>query len=175
MGHAVHQEHHTNVQRDCHALRLALLRCSAANCVRAVYCMVVTCILVASFKTLPCCGCRRKRYYSVREYQPFVVAQTPASQDTQQRKQAFRTLARYLFGGNPDQRKMAMTTPVITSGSVMQFVLPVQSPDDAPQPHSAENGGASGAVNVRQVCPLGAAIDAVAHLNFMRALRSACW
>lgn len=49
---------------------------------------------------------------------------------------AFRSLAKYLFGGNQSSTTMQMTTPVISSSEAMQFVLPVESVADAPQPPS---------------------------------------
>lgn len=50
------------------------------------------------------------------------------------RTAAFRSLAKYLFGGNQSSTKMQMTTPVISSSETMQFVLPVESVVAAPQP-----------------------------------------
>lgn len=50
------------------------------------------------------------------------------------RTTAFRSLAKYLFGGNESSTKLQMTTPVISSQETMQFVLPVESVADAPQP-----------------------------------------
>lgn len=50
------------------------------------------------------------------------------------RTAAFRSLAKYLFGGNASSEKLQMTTPVISSTETMQFVLPVESVADAPRP-----------------------------------------
>jgi hypothetical protein len=78
--------------------------------------------------------CRRKQNYSIRKYEPFVVAEVAARQGFMEQGTAFRTLAGYLFGGNSDSTSMAMTSPVISNDNMMQFVLPVQSTAQAPQP-----------------------------------------
>lgn len=91
---------------------------------------------------LICCAVRRrKKAYSVRKYKPFAVAEArmpaPGQADGGKAVQgsAFRELAKFLFGGNATGTRMAMTTPVITSDSgAMQFVLPLESVDNAPQP-----------------------------------------
>lgn len=93
-------------------------------------------------------GFRRKKLYSIREYSPFIVAQVPmgASSGPEQRTAAFRGLAAYLFGRNETETKMQMTTPVFSSNHSMQFVLPVETEDDAPSPQ------ADSEVQLQQVC-----------------------
>lgn len=93
-------------------------------------------------------GFRRKKLYSIREYSPFIVAQVPmgASSGPEQRTAAFRGLAAYLFGRNETETKMQMTTPVFSSSHSMQFVLPVETEDDAPSPQ------ADSEVQLQQVC-----------------------
>lgn len=77
---------------------------------------------------------KKYKSYEVREYQPFLVAQTtmddktsvvnsfnPASRDM---GLLFNRLAEYIFGGNKTNEKMEMTTPVFTDTSgKMQFVI----------------------------------------------------
>ena len=96
--------------------------------------------------------CRRYKDYSVREYKPFVVAEVNVNTDACKRDSAFRTLAKYLFGGNAEQQSLSMTTPVITSGNAMQFVLPVASKADAPTPIPAEAQQTGSSVVVKEVC-----------------------
>jgi hypothetical protein len=84
--------------------------------------------------------------YEIRDYAPFVVAQTAISGDFERgRNAAFRRLFGYISGGNAGERKIAMTVPVIqqprageriamtapvttatgpAGGQVMQFMLP---------------------------------------------------
>lgn len=106
------------------------------------------------------CGlksCRRTSKFQVRQYQPFLVAETPldnihsssssSSEPSQNGTQpssnsssssdsknninpasagmkAFNALAGYIFGGNAEGRKMAMTMPVYTdTAGTMQFVV----------------------------------------------------
>lgn len=102
---------------------------------------------------------RKRKNYSIRRYQPFVVAEVKIADATrgEDRTAAFRSLARYLFGGNESSSKMQMTTPVISSAESMQFVLPVESVTDAPQPPS-ESG-----VTLRQVWLTGGCVYTTGH------------
>jgi len=49
----------------------------------------------------------------IREYSPFRVAQTQTSQGQKGLYQGFRLVAGYIFGGNQEEKSMAMTAPVI--------------------------------------------------------------
>lgn len=91
-------------------------------------------LLLISFLSL----CRRKKAYSVRKYDTFVVASVDmgSSPGPADRTAAFRGLASYLFGSNEEGAKMEMTTPVFSSNRRMQFVLPVQSTTQAPTPET---------------------------------------
>lgn len=95
--------------------------------------------------------CRRTASFQVRQYKPFLVAQTdldnlPSSSSSDNGSnssssssskgginpasagmKAFNALAKYIFGGNASGTKMAMTTPVFTStDGTMQFVVDAQ-------------------------------------------------
>lgn len=64
----------------------------------------------------------------IREYAPYLVAEMPFTADgtmpTQSdRRGAFQSLAKYIFGGNKSSSKMAMTTPVISDDKTMRFVI----------------------------------------------------
>uniref|UniRef100_A0A061S647 Soul heme-binding protein n=1 Tax=Tetraselmis sp. GSL018 TaxID=582737 RepID=A0A061S647_9CHLO len=85
---------------------------------------------------------KRTAGYEVREYSPFVVAETEMDSGSGPAGgSGFAELARFLFGGNSKRLSMDMTTPVITSvagGSRMQFVMGSQfaSPEEVPAPES---------------------------------------
>mmetsp|Transcript_41589 Transcript_41589/g.83321 ORF Transcript_41589/g.83321 Transcript_41589/m.83321 type:complete len:194 (-) Transcript_41589:177-758(-) len=63
-----------------------------------------------------------KGTWEVRAYAEFSVCST----DMQSGPGAFNALAGYIFGGNQEEQKMAMTTPVISSPqtNTMSFVMP---------------------------------------------------
>lgn len=79
-------------------------------------------------------------------YQPFVAAtapmDTPAKDPATARRGtgAFQAIAGYIFGGNKDGQKIAMTTPVLTtSDATMQFMMPsaYAEPAALPTPSNA--------------------------------------
>ena len=49
----------------------------------------------------------------IREYPPFQVAQTQTEKGQEGLYRGFRMVAGYIFGGNQEERSMAMTAPVI--------------------------------------------------------------
>eukprot|EP00873_Tetraselmis_striata_P018133 jgi/Tetstr1/438397/TSEL_026963.t1 len=80
--------------------------------------------------------------YEVREYAPYLVAQKVFTDDgtmpTQSdRRGAFQSLAKYIFGGNKSSSKMAMTTPVMSDDKTMSFVITDFEEDTAPVPEEA--------------------------------------
>ena len=67
----------------------------------------------------------------IRDYD----AQTWISTDMESDRSAFPVLASYIFGGNVEDERIAMTAPVIT-GRRMSFILPEGvAADDAPAPN----------------------------------------
>jgi len=73
---------------------------------------------------------RRFASYEVREYQPFLVAETRTGAEAAGfntggagSRNAFDVLAGYIFGGNESGTKMEMTTPVMMTGGKMKFML----------------------------------------------------
>ena len=66
----------------------------------------------------------------IRDYEE----QTWISTDQAGDRGSFMVLASYIFGGNADSEKIAMTAPVVTDRK-MSFILPAEmSIDDAPKP-----------------------------------------
>ncbi|MGB6276990.1 MAG: heme-binding protein [Rhodococcus sp. (in: high G+C Gram-positive bacteria)] len=54
----------------------------------------------------------------IRRYEPRIAAQTTVDADEDEaRQEGFRRLARYIFGGNGDKQKVAMTAPVSQSSA----------------------------------------------------------
>ncbi|KAG6552097.1 hypothetical protein Mapa_006406 [Marchantia paleacea] len=72
---------------------------------------------------------KRTGSYEVRQYEQFLVAETPS--DELVGNKGFNEVAGYLFGKNTTGEKMKMTTPVFNlsagEGSQLQFVLPLKS------------------------------------------------
>eukprot|EP00667_Euglena_gracilis_P009237 EG_transcript_9377 len=97
---------------------------------------------------------RRAASYEVRQYKPYIVAETSMGVGAGIASgSGFNTLAGYIFGGNTSKKSMNMTTPVYTTSlssqsttrqPTMQFVMEADSPDQLPAP-------TSGDVQVRQV------------------------
>eukprot|EP00210_Caulerpa_lentillifera_P001902 g1829.t1 len=103
---------------------------------------------------------KKTRFYEVRKYNPFLVAQTKMQASTSTMTEynpasasggfAFNALAGYIFGNNKSKEKMEMTTPVFTDTTGnMQFVLgsKFKTVDDLPDPEQTNvetkstNGG----------------------------------
>jgi hypothetical protein len=52
--------------------------------------------------------------FEIRKYQPYLAAQTEVEGDFKEaQNKAFRILAKYIFGENVSQKKIAMTAPVV--------------------------------------------------------------
>ena len=68
--------------------------------------------------------------WEIREYKDFTTASLQMDPSTRDGKnkgpQGFNTLAGYIFGKNKEEKKMAMTTPVIINGKndEMSFIMP---------------------------------------------------
>eukprot|EP00965_Chrysotila_dentata_P144950 4786502-Pleurochrysis_carterae.AAC.3 len=76
---------------------------------------------------------RLPRGIEIREYEPYLIAETTVRQEAgKPESSGFRTVARYIFGGNKPRIKMAMTAPVRTSsaGEQMSMTAPVRSTSD---------------------------------------------
>lgn len=66
--------------------------------------------------------------FEVRDYAPLLVAEVTVTGDQQQAgSKGFGLLAKYIFGGNTRQRKIAMTAPVtkIAQGQTIAMTAPV--------------------------------------------------
>lgn len=62
----------------------------------------------------------------IRRYGPRIAAQTTVSADEERaRNEGFRRLARYIFGGNHRQAKIAMTAPVAQQNEKIAMTAPV--------------------------------------------------
>ena len=69
----------------------------------------------------------------VRTYEPVMVAATSLQGDYRESSRSgFRTIANYIFGGNQEEQKVAMTAPVLMENPnapqyTMAFVMPKES------------------------------------------------
>ena len=80
--------------------------------------------------------------FEVRQYGSMVLAQTVMKSESYENisKKGFRTVASYIFGGNAENKKIAMTAPVIMdmgTDTKMSFVMPKEhSMESLPEPNS---------------------------------------
>lgn len=80
--------------------------------------------------------------FEVRQYGSMILAQTEIKTDSYENssKSGFKTVAGYIFGGNDENKKIAMTAPVIMDlgeETKMSFVMPVEhSLESLPEPNS---------------------------------------
>lgn len=78
----------------------------------------------------------------IRQYPAMVIAQTQLSQSSvdNNMNNGFRTIAEYIFGGNDQNQKIAMTAPVVMKMSdtaTMYFMMPKKySVNQLPKPNS---------------------------------------
>ena len=76
----------------------------------------------------------------IRAYESFRVAQTTRGEGKEELSQGFRVVARYIFGGNEEQKSMSMTVPVIqenqSQGMQVAFVMR-EKEKDLPAPSSS--------------------------------------
>tara|TARA_B110000285_G_scaffold25995_1_gene25113 strand:+ start:959 stop:1558 length:600 start_codon:yes stop_codon:yes gene_type:complete len=81
--------------------------------------------------------------FEIRNYPAMNIAQTVMNSDgyKESSSNGFRTVANYIFGGNKENKKIAMTSPVIMEigdDSKMSFVMPKEhSYENLPEPNSA--------------------------------------
>ena len=82
--------------------------------------------------------------FELRQYGSMILAQTVMQSALYENtsRQGFRTVASYIFGGNSENKKIAMTAPVIMEmgdDTKMSFVMPKQhSMESLPEPSSEE-------------------------------------
>ena len=80
--------------------------------------------------------------FEIRNYNSMVLAQTQMNSNLYKESSSmgFKTVANYIFGGNKENQKIAMTSPVIMEMgeiSKMSFVMPKEhSFDNLPKPNS---------------------------------------
>ena len=82
--------------------------------------------------------------FELRQYGSMILAQTVMQSASYENtsNQGFRTVASYIFGGNDENKKIAMTAPVIMEmgdDTKMSFVMPKEhSIESLPEPSSEE-------------------------------------
>ena len=82
--------------------------------------------------------------FELRQYGSMILAQTVMQSALYENtsSQGFRTVASYIFGGNEENKKIAMTAPVIMEmgdDTKMSFVMPKEhSMESLPEPSSEE-------------------------------------
>lgn len=82
--------------------------------------------------------------FELRQYGSMILAQTVMQSDSYENtsSQGFRRVASYIFGGNDENKKIAMTAPVIMEmgdDTKMSFVMPKEhSMESLPEPSSEE-------------------------------------
>ena len=82
--------------------------------------------------------------FELRQYSSMILAQTVMQSVSYENtsSQGFRTVASYIFGGNEENKKIAMTAPVIMEmgdDTKMSFVMPKEhSMESLPEPSSEE-------------------------------------
>ena len=82
--------------------------------------------------------------FELRQYGSMILAQTVMQSDSYENtsSQGFRRVASYIFGGNDENKKIAMTAPVIMEmgdDTKMSFVMPKEhSMESLPEPRSEE-------------------------------------
>lgn len=101
--------------------------------------------IMATTKTQPYQVIKKEKDFEIRKYPPATMA--TVSMDAKSYKElsstGFRKLASYIFGGNNDQKNIAMTSPVHMdindSQSSMSFVMPSEyNRYNLPKPDNSE-------------------------------------
>ena len=79
--------------------------------------------------------------FELRSYESFRIAQTQRGSGEMELRQGFRTIARYIFGGNSENKSLSMTTPVIQEnlqeGMNVSFVMSAKE-NQLPSPNSRD-------------------------------------
>ena len=79
--------------------------------------------------------------FELRAYSAFRIAQTQRGTGDAELRQGFRTVARYIFGGNADNKSLSMTAPVIqenrADGMNVSFVMSAKEAQ-LPEPNSRD-------------------------------------
>jgi hypothetical protein len=77
--------------------------------------------------------------FSIREYDPMVLALTDMNTSDSRGNSSFMKLFKYIDGNNHNNSKIAMTTPVFMHpDNRMSFVLPKENRDTPPEPLSTD-------------------------------------
>ena len=78
--------------------------------------------------------------YEIRSYDSFRVAQTQRGEGREELSQGFRAVARYIFGGNDEQKSLSMTAPVLqenqSKGMQVSFVMSAKE-NELPTPSNS--------------------------------------
>ena len=80
--------------------------------------------------------------FEIRNYDAMILAETQMNSNVYEETSSmgFKTIANYIFGGNKDNQKIAMTSPVIMEmgeSPKMSFVMPKEhSLENLPEPNS---------------------------------------
>lgn len=103
----------------------------------------------AGYESAPYKVVRSTNHFQVRDYPQLMVAETPMAGPGQEADGSFGRLFGFITGRNDSKQKIAMTTPVLMSGSdskrTMAFVVPAKlKPEEVPKP-------ADGAVSLRNL------------------------
>ena len=110
-----------------------------------LFCGTQIYLIMVKTETQPYQVIKKEKDFKIRKYPPATMA--TVSMDAKSYKElsstGFRKLASFIFGGNKDQKNIAMTSPVHMdindSQSSMSFVMPSEyNRDNLPKPDNSE-------------------------------------